>query len=155
MQRVTTWVMIGAAFACAANTLGFAANPDVTPIREADDLKCEPATLRRGDTLRVVLPFPHGPIFAIYPPSGDTFYIAEPGLAPPNTLFTEKAFMKLKTVHLNVSNLKLLKPVGNTTKPEQVFAASGRYWLEVGYLFELDALAVEGSCEVEYISAVK
>ena len=132
----------------------FAAD-DYPPRRPSGPMACEPGVLHAGDTLRVTLPFPHGPYFTIRAPGNRPytyFFLAEPWVnqaqAGTDGIGADE-FSQMTQVTLDVSKATA-RPYVFDAKPTVIFKRSGTYLLEVGEQFATEADLVEGYCTVEF-----
>ncbi|NOT42579.1 MAG: hypothetical protein HOP13_19050 [Alphaproteobacteria bacterium] len=131
-----------------------AAGPVTVALGNAEPpMKCVPSVVGSGDTLRVTLPFPHGPYFTIVPPKADYFLFvtvpfntqAELG----ETAIAGERFVPMRTIALKVSDAVAI-PWVRDEPSTKVFQRPGKYVLRVGHHFETESPSIEGICTVVF-----
>lgn len=128
---------------------------DLPARRPSGPMKCEPKLLTWGDTLRVTLPFPHGPYFTIRPPGAPHahFLILTAPYVPPaqagDILVSGEQFEAMRTINLVVASA-MAETWSFEPSQVKIFSQAGKYLLEVGDQFATEAPLVEGYCTVEF-----
>lgn len=128
---------------------------DLPRQRPSGPMKCEPKLLTSGDTLRVTLPFPHGPYFTIRPPGAPHAHflnLTAPYVPPAqagNILISGEQFEAMRTIDLVVASA-MAETWSFEPSQVKIFRRPGKYLLEVGDQFATEAPLVEGYCTVEF-----
>jgi hypothetical protein len=92
-------------------------------------LRCEPSTLRVGETLTLRIRTPHGREFGVRTPTGRFLFIAfhpESGRHVNHPPIPSSAFLGMKTVRLPISSAMAVDLPADSA-PEHVFTSAGIY----------------------------
>jgi hypothetical protein len=120
---------------------------------DAPALRCEPATLRPGDTLTVTLPDPHGRELAVQTPNG-FFYLAWDEHAGIDATPKLGGFAAAHVLALDSRSLEGWRFAHANPGWERVFAGSGEYVFRSGDVLQSDSTpdgSIEpSSCRVRY-----
>lgn len=109
-------------------------------------MKRAPKTVNQYSTLKITLPYPHGPYLTVHYKRGDPgTFVVYPHPAV-ELMISPDAFPELKEVEFKVGEIK----GHDGSKFAPVFVLPGRYRILVGSDFETGGSTVDGECSVVY-----
>ncbi|MDZ4866548.1 MAG: hypothetical protein SGI91_04440 [Alphaproteobacteria bacterium] len=139
-------VILQTVFAIGALALVSAAPDDAGARSSRDTMKCAPKTVNQHSTLKITLPYPHGPYLAVYDKHNNPgTFIVYPHPAV-ELMISPEAFPQMKEVEFNVGEIK----GHDGAKFAPVFVQPGRYRILVAWDLETGASTVDGECSVSY-----
>lgn len=155
IKRLTSVVTLVLANSLVVEPVLAAAQAAAATAAPHQQMTCEPSLVRPGDTLKITLPYPHGPYLTVREPN------ARPGyylfLTVPFRTQTELGasaisgdrFQRMRTLDIVVSKTKAI-PWVYEAKPRLIFKRRGKYFFQLGDQFETEAKIVESTCTVEF-----
>lgn len=133
------------------------------PPQRADRMRCSPERLRRGDTLTIELPAPHGGHLAVVNPRKKFFFLTseEAGARGPDRkagaepLWGVDEFAKMSRLVLDTSRAKAVdwsrEWPGGEGRAEPIFSQAGAYEILVGAeSIDQEGAPYDFKCRVQY-----